>query len=348
MEYEETRPPPLVLFWRKARWILIFAAFAAIFGALAIIRMPETQSRWVLHREGSMPVFVEKATPRDRSAALLRAVPEAAESAFRAAGLDYRLDPALDLPLFASWGGFGALTSDDPVFRNALKGRPSGEIRLIGMFAGTFKLDEPVAPCFVTNDGGYLFIDLAAGRTEAAVVHGLAHALARRNMPDGVRALVDPMHSGGFNAKAARAFRFLDETAALFLSDFAESASSRAAASEIEAYDAYVRERYAPGGSFLRDENLSIALGSDPRRPEVFAASAELARRIVAESGLGAMAGLCSALLGGDYGSLDSLAALALPAEQRAAASLSAAYDPLRGGLALLLQRHLGSPEVPE
>jgi hypothetical protein len=186
-----------------------------------------------------------------------------------------------------------------------------------------------VASCFATSDGNYLFLDLQ-GDPDAAAIHGLSHVLARTHVPGTMAAAIDPTKAESFDPRSLRAFRFVEETAALFLSDFFLAGAKGIGASDLESYGAYVEKRYAPDGPIFKDDSLTFAFSSDPRTARSFAASARFALAIARDKGLPAFLDWSARVLKGDYDSLDGLCA------------------PLGAGLSGLLERHLGSREIPE
>jgi hypothetical protein len=327
MDFE--RKTRLTGIWHKVRWLLFtVAAAVVVFGTIYLLS-PATRSRWTLSRNGSWLVFTERIMPRPARAAFQADYPASALAWYSTLGLD--LPPVRDLPLvtFAAWGGYQSMGMDDPLVFRSLKGRKSADLRLISMMSTEFRLNEPVASCFVTGDGKYLFMDLQ-GDPDAAEIHGLAHVLARTHVPQGLAAAIDPSRADSFDPRVLRAFRFTEETAALFLSDLFLSGARGLSKADLEAYAAYVDRRYAPDGPIFKDDSLTFAFSSDPRTARSFAASARFALAMARDKGFPALASWSARVLRGDYPSLDGLCA------------------PLGGGLQDLLSRYLGEANIPE
>lgn len=142
--------------------------------------------------------------------------------------------------------------------------------------------------------------------------------------------MIDPSNAFDYDAREVRAFRFVEETAALFLSDLYLSGARGLAPSDLGIYSAFVAQRYAQDGPIFSDANLTFAFSSDPRTPRSFATSARFALAVAGDKGLVAMADWSARLLRGDYTDLDGLCA------------------PLGGGLSDLLETYLGERDIPE
>jgi hypothetical protein len=316
-------------FWRTAKWVVWGLIAGAFVTFVVFYLLPSTRSRWNAAEEGKWTVFTEAAAPRAESRAFLSSYPAAAEGWYRDIGLAAPAPESLGLITFAAWGGYGALDMNDPRIKARLSSEPSSDLRFVAMAAKSFRLNEPIASSFVTNDGRYLFLDLK-GDTGAAVVHGLAHVLARRNVPPAIAGKIGYASGPSYDPVMNRSFKFIDETAALFLSDLFLSGAKSTGPDALGRYGSFIAARYAPEGPVFMDENLSFTFSSDPRTPRYFAGAARLALGVSKEKGLAAMVEFCSRFLSGRYDSFDELCA------------------PLGGNLGDLLERHLGSRAVPE
>lgn len=315
--------------WRHAKWAVWGAFFGAFLVFVVFYLLPSTRSRWNVESTGGWTVFTEKSAPSERTKAFIASYPAAAKAWFKDIGLEIE-DPAeIALISFASWEGYGALDMNDPLIRKRLSTEPSSDLRFISMAAKRFRLNEPVAASFVTADGRYLFLDLK-GDTETAAIHGIAHVLARRNTPRAMNAKIDFATASSYDPAIMRAFNFVDETTALFLSDFHLSGAAGKDAEALARYEAFFKARYAPDGPIFRDENLTFTFSSDPRSPRYFAEAARFALAISKDKGLPAMLDLASRFLDGDYSSLEEL------------------FAPLGGKLDDLLERYLGARTIPE
>jgi hypothetical protein len=165
---------------------------------------------------------------------------------------------------------------------------------------------------------------------KTAVIHGYAHALIRRHIPPAVLAGIDTTKAESYDPRVVRAFRFLDEVGALFLTDLALSGATGSTPADLAKLTAFEAKRYAPEGPIFTDEELTFSFGADPRTPYAFSGAAGFALAAAKERGLPAMVAFSGKLLRGDYASLDELCAT------------------LGGRLPELLERYLGSPEIPE
>jgi len=204
--------------WHKARWILLCLAAAGLVFGLIYFRNDITRSRWNSYRDGKWMIFTEHLVPRSTAQAFRTDFPEKVIGWYDSLGLRLPSVRDRELVVFATWADYASLGMDDPAIYRALKNENSGDLRFLSMMAKEFRLNEPVADCFVSNDGHYLFMDLK-GDAETAAIHGLAHVLARRNVPASVADKMDLSKAFEYDPREVRAFRFVEETAALFLSD---------------------------------------------------------------------------------------------------------------------------------
>jgi hypothetical protein len=294
-------PGPWTRFWRVARWFVVLLAFAAGAFTIILLRRDETQSRWIQERQGILDVFIEKSAAPGRIASF-RAELSGVLSRVKAAGLDLDFTGDEELLVFAVDGSFASITMDDPLLSRELADKSGGEKRLIAMLARRFGLGEIVAPVFTPEEGELLLLDLG-WESEAGLVHGLSHLLARRSAPEAVRRLFVP--SLAFDERAAGAFFLMDECAALFAENLVAAGGSGQAA----AYEALLARRFAPEGVFMRGERLSTFFSADPHPPAYYREAARLADRLIASRGLEGMAAWTGSFLRGEYAGLEELAA---------------------------------------
>lgn len=315
--------------WHKARWALLGIAAAGLLFGVIYYRHDITRSRWDFSRNGKWMLFTEHLVPRSAAQAFRTDFPQKAIAWYDSLGLRLPLARDRELVVFATWADYASLGMDDPAIYRALKKENSGDLRFVSMMASEFRLNEPVADCFVSNDGRFLFMDLK-GDSETASIHGLAHVLARINVPPAVKDKMDLSKASEYDPREVRAFRFVEETAALFLSDLYLSGAKGLSTSDLGMYQSFIAERYAAEGPIFTDANLTFAFSSDPRTPRSFASSARFALAVAGEKGLVTMADWSARLLRGEYKDLDDLCA------------------PLGGSLADVLRIYLGESEVPE
>lgn len=315
--------------WHKARWIVLVVAAAAVVFGVVYLRNDVSRSRWYLSHDENWTIFVEHLVPRENAQAFKADFPGKAIDWYDSLGLMLPSPHERELVVFATWADYASLGMDDPAIYRTLKKENSGDLLYVSMMAGEFRLNEPVADCFVSSDGRFLFLDLK-GDAEVAAIHGLAHVLARDNVPPAVGDRMDLSKAFEYDPKEVRAFHFVEETAALFLSDLYLSGAKGLTPSDFEQYSSFVAKRYAADGPIFTDANLTFAFSSDPRTPRSFAASARFALAVAGDKGLVAMADWAARVLRGDYKDLYDLCA------------------PLGGSLADCLEKYLGDSEIPE
>ncbi len=315
--------------WLHWRWAVL-GLFAFAFLLLIVYsRSAGTQSRWSYRETGPWKVFNEKIVPKDRLEAFRADFPDFAIVWFARLGIVVDLGKGDSLVTFAAWGDYSALGMDDRLIFKKLKEGHASELRLLSIMAKEFKLNEPVASCFATSDGKLLFIDLR-GDGKAAAIHGLAHVMARKNIPSAVGERTNAAKAFDYDPRLVRELRFIDEVAALLLSDLYLAGATGTKTKDLEALAAFDEKRYAREGPIYRDEGLTFTFGSDPRTPDAFAGAARFALAAARERGLPAAVAFAGNFLRGDYVSLDQLC------------------TGLGGKLPSLLKRYLGSEDIPE
>ena len=315
--------------WHKARWVVLVLAAAAVVFGVVYLKNDVSRSRWYLSHDGNWTVFVEHLVPRETAQAFKADFPGKAIAWYDSLGLKLPSPHERELVVFATWADYASLGMDDPAIYRALKKENSGDLRYVTMMAREFRLNEPVADCFISADGRFLFMDLK-GDAEAAAIHGLAHVLARDNAPPAVADKMDLAKAFAYDPREVRAFRFVEETAALFLSDLYLAGAKGLTPSDFELYSAFVAKRYAADGPIFTDSNLTFAFSSDPRTPRSFASSARFALAVAGDKGIVAMADWAARVLRGDYEDLYDLCA------------------PLGGSLSDCLEKYLGDSGIPE
>jgi len=315
--------------WHKVRWIVLALAAAAVVFGVVYLRNDVSRSRWYLSHDGNWTIFVEHLVPRETAQAFRNDFPGKAIAWYDSLGLKLPSPHERELVVFATWADYASLGMDDPAIYRTLKKENSADLRYVSMMAKEFRLNEPVADCFISADGRFLFMDLK-GDAQTAAIHGLAHILARDNAPPAVADKMDLTKAFDYNPKDVRSFRFVEETAALFLSDLYLAGAKGLTPSDFELYSAFVAKRYAADGPIFTDSNLTFAFSSDPRTPRSFASSARFALAVAGDKGLVAMADWAARVLRGDYEDFDDLCAS------------------LGGSLSDCLLKYLGDSEIPE
>lgn len=323
--------------WRKLRWPFLGLVVVAFVVFLVYFTSPATQSRWRVDHRAGLSLFCEKLIPATNLKQALDLIPEAIWQDARSAGVELGPEPKDETLLFLCWGGFEAIRTEDPLLLKALSGPKAPDIRLISLMIKPYNIKEPVASCFVSSDGRFIFVDLYSLDVvgfRAALIHGLAHSLAAKRCPPGLRSLINPLEGASYSPKASREFAFLDEAVALYLSDWvASGAGDDKGGGNESTWKTYITQRYDESGPFMQDVNLTFALSSNPKRPEYYAGAARFALAIVTKKDRGAFTSLANSLMQGSYGSIEELVAPLID----------------RGrGLPAALELYLGSKDIPE
>lgn len=288
---------------REVRKLLALGAFALVlFLGLVWLRLPTTQSRWTHVEKEGRKYYLQKALPAPLAKALPSVFPNRAGAFLESLGLGKDSYRGLPPTVIASWGSYATLAADDPLLEKTLLPEASTGFRALANLSQSLRLNEPVVSTYVTPDGAYLFIDLRQD-SPSSQVHALAHVLARSHGP--------ATHAPA--SDEARAWSFIDEGTALFLGDLATSTTGAAAAASanaaappsLEAYAAYLADRYDPEGPFFEDSEGAFLFSDGDKGPEDYKAMAELFLGLCASRGLGAVVAWSLDFLQGRYADIE-------------------------------------------
>lgn len=292
---------------RRARKLGVLAFGLAFAGFLAYTSADETQSRFVYRAHGPSALFMDKYLPKERRRELEAGLAEATRGALRSVGIG--LEPG-DEPraFFAAFGHYAVLGAGDRLVAKRLRGVPSSDFSLFNTIGKSMFSNELVADTLSSRDGHYVFMT-ADGDWRRAALHGYLHAAAARNAPQRLRARMGT--GADFDAETWYAFRFVDEAAALLLTDLPTLAAERGATdAALAAYPAWARDYYSsPEAPMYERERLvrAVTFNDASKTAALFRSAADFNAFVIGELGPDATLALASRFIRGEYLDLDEL-----------------------------------------
>lgn len=292
---------------RRARKLGILGFGLAFVGFLAYTSADETQSRFVYRAHGPSALFMDKYLPKERRQELEAGLGEATRGALRAVGIELE---AGDEPraFFAAFRHYAVLGAGDRLVAKRLRGVPSSDFSLFNTIGKSMFSNELVADTLNSRDGHYVFIT-ADGDWRRAALHGYLHAAAARNAPPRLRAKMGS--DADFDAETWYAFRFVDEAAAMLLTDLPTLAAERGGTgAALAAYPAWAGSYYAsPDAPIYERERLvrAMTFNDASKTAALFLSAVHFNAFVIGELGSDAALALASRFIRGEYLDLDEL-----------------------------------------
>lgn len=292
---------------RRARKLGIVGFGLALVGFLAYTSADETQSRFVHRVHGPSSLFMDKYLPKERRSELRAGLGEATRGALRSVGIE--LEPG-DEPraFFAAFRHYAVLGAGDRLVAKRLRGVPSSDFGLFNTIGKSMFSNELIADTLSSRDGHYVFIT-ADGDWRRAALHGYLHAAAARNAPPRLRAKMGT--DADFDAETWYAFRFVDEAAAMLLTDLPALAADRAGTeAALAAYPAWARAYYSsPEAPMYERESLvrAMTFNDASKTAALFRSAADFNAFVIDELGPDATLALAGRFIRGEYLDLEEL-----------------------------------------
>ena len=276
-----------------------------LFGVIILTSAP-VQSRFIEKSQSGTPVFIDKYVPRVLRQEFTSDLGEATAGFLIDAGL-LAVEPARGpVAYFAADRHYGVISADDPLVRKRLRGRPSSDFVLFRSIGANFYANELVTRSVAAQDGSYVFVNLDQ-HWRASVLHAYTHAIAAANAPAAISASF--RLDQGYDPERRFAFRFVDETFALFASDLLElTATTGSLDAAWASFPAATRSRYAGQGSDVQERQAEILMATydlPQKSAEFYLACNSFASWLLERYGREALASAAAAILAGDYVTLD-------------------------------------------
>ncbi|TFG84631.1 MAG: hypothetical protein E4H20_02640 [Spirochaetales bacterium] len=266
-----------------------------------------TQSSFRLSETGPSAVFIDRYVSTTKRTELIEGLTDA--TAGTLARLGIILDPG-DQPTayFVTDRNYGVINAGDHLVSRRLRGVSSSDFMLFRNISLNLYANELIADTITSRDGNYIFMTVE-GDWRRSILHGYAHGLATRNIPPKLAAAMD--NDAGFDAETWYAFRFVDETMAMFVTDAAEiAADSGGVSSTLEGYGDRVAAAYADPDApmYLKERIIWLATFNEPPKSSAFyRAASDFSAFLLENLGHEHMISLASRFLTGRYSDLDDL-----------------------------------------
>jgi hypothetical protein len=187
--------------------------------AIVILTSARVQSRFVEYAYNGAPVFVDKYIPKKLAKDFALNMQGSTAGFLERAGLLTASPANGPVAYFAADRHYGVVSADDPLVKRRLQGRPSSDFALFRSISTNFYANELVSRSVAAQDGSYVFVNLDE-HWRASLLHSYVHAISASNAPARLTAAF--RLDQGFDPDLRFAFRFVDETFALFSSDLLE------------------------------------------------------------------------------------------------------------------------------
>jgi len=284
----------------------IVATGIAMIGAVAVLTSARVQSRFVEFEHEGSPVFVDKYVPETLREEFTSGIGAATEGFLINAGLLAERPAIGPVAWFAADRHYGVVGANDPLVRRRLSGRPSSDFVLFRSISTNFYANELVSKSVASPDGSYIFVNIDA-HWRASLLHAYVHALAAANASDSVKAAF--RLDQGFDPELTFAFRFVDETIALFSSDLLELAKAPGSIDAAwSSFPSSTKGRYADPLSdvYERETEIIMATYDMPQKTaEFYGACNSFASWLLEKRGREEFGAIARAFLSGGYESID-------------------------------------------
>jgi len=276
--------------------------------SIIILTSAKVQSRFVEYAYAGAPVFVDKYIEKELAREFASQMDDYAAGFLIMNGL-MKNDPAAGpVAYFAADRHYGVVSADDPLVKKRLQGRPSSDFALFRSISTNFYANELVSRSVAAQDGSYVFVNLDE-HWRASLLHSYVHAISACNAPARLTAAFKL--DQGFDPDLRFAFRFVDETFALFSSDLLELETASGSLETAWATFAEATSgRYQdPASDVLeREEEIIKATYDMPQKTaEFYAACNSFASWLLKQHGQKIFCSIASNFLAGRYNSLEEV-----------------------------------------
>lgn len=287
---------------------LIIGLGLFMFSAILYLTSAPVQSRFIAVKFEETPVFIDKYVPRLLREEFSAGFGASTTGFLKEAGL-LSSEPAQGpVAYFAADRHYGVISADDPLVQKRLRGRPSSDFVLFRSIGTNFYANELVTRSVAAQDGSYVFINIDQ-HWRASLVHAYTHAIAAANAPASIAAAF--RLDQGYDPELRFAFRFVDETFALFASDLLElSVTSGSLDVAWSVFPVATHNRYADQGSDVQERQAEVIMATydlPQKSAEFYSACNSFATWMLEHQGREALAAAAASFLTGTYSTLDDL-----------------------------------------
>jgi len=288
----------------KKTLIIVAGLFMLI--ALIVLTSAPVQSRFVEKNLDGTPVFIDKYVPKTLRQEFAVDLGKATSGFLVESGLLAARAARGPIAYFAADRHYGVISANDPLVKKRLRGRPSSDFVLFRSIGTNFYANELVTRSVAAQDGSYVFVNIDQ-HWRASVLHAYTHAIAAANAPASIAASF--RLDQGYDPELRFAFRFVDETFALFASDLLElSAATGSLDAAWASFAAATRGRYADQGSDVQERQAEIIMATydlPQKSAEFYSACNSFAAWLLDRYGREAFIYTATSFLTGTYATLD-------------------------------------------
>lgn len=287
---------------------LIVAAGLFMLTAILVLTSAPVQSRFVQAAFGGTPVFMDKYVSGELRREFASGLGEATTGFLMEAGLLSAQPGRGPIAYFAADRHYGVISANDPLVKKRLRGRPSSDFVLFRSIGANFYANELVARSVAAQDGSYVFVNIDR-HWRASVLHAYAHAIAAANAPASISASF--RLDQGYDPGLRFAFRFVDETFALFASDLLELSSTAGGLDAAWAsFAGATRNRYAAQDSDVLERQAEVIMATydlPQKSAEFYSACNSFAAWLLDRDGRESFGAAAASFFSGAYATLDDL-----------------------------------------
>jgi hypothetical protein len=284
--------------------VVLFAA--ALFITIVYYRSEYIQSNFYYVENGGVALFIDKYVDSGRKAEFIDGIEAATKASLESLGIRVR-DGGIPRAYIAAHSHYGVVNAGDRLLTQKLKDMPSSDFHLFRNIGHSLSANELIADTLSSRDGNYIFLTIE-GDWRRAALHGYAHALAAKNMPRGIADYLS--NNERFDAELWYGFRFVDEAAAMLVTDLYRLAEEQGGLqAALAAYPESTAAAYRDPGAamYLREQIVRLSTFNEaPKASSLYLAANDFSSFIVASLEAGSME-LLERFLNGDYRDLDDL-----------------------------------------
>jgi hypothetical protein len=276
--------------------------------ALVVLTSAPVQSRFVEKNLDGTPVFIDKYVPKTLRHEFAGDLGKATKGFLVESGLLAARPARGPIAYFAADRHYGVISANDSLVKKRLQGRPSSDFVLFRSIGTNFYANELVTRSVAAQDGSYVFVNIDQ-HWRASILHAYTHAIAAANAPASIAASF--RLDQGYDPELRFAFRFVDETFALFASDLLElSATTGSLDAAWASFAAATRNRYAEQCSDVQERQAEIIMATfdlPQKSAEFYSACNSFAAWLLEQYGRESFGAAAASFFSGAYTTLDDL-----------------------------------------
>jgi len=303
-EFEKRGDPPRR--FDRTRKGLVLLMLVLTIGAIVFITARTTQSSFIAKTVQGKDVFLDKYLGSSVAKGIAAQLPELSTDYFTKLGI-HRTNEGKPAVYFFTDRHYGIIRATDRLLQKRLRDRSSSDMSMLRTISFNLYANELASDSITSRDGAFVFVTYS-DTWKKSTVHAEAHASAAAAMPQTLRTLTSA--DANFDQHAWYAFRFMDETAAIFLSELYAIDPSGSKPLDPTSYRNLCRPAYDPENGPLAEKESFIWMATydPPSKSAAFFSSAfEFGAFLLDSLGYEGMLAMLGRFITGDYKYLDEL-----------------------------------------